>query len=563
MSSRALGLGLAAWIAVPAAEAQRPADTGFEVTVAAAVRSEPVTGRVFVIVSHDSAPEPRLRAGGVVSEPFFGVDVAELRAGIPAVVDRRALGYPLRSLGSLPAGDYYVQALLSVYTKFARADGHTIWAHMDQWEGQEFTTSPGNLVSAVRRVHLDPRRGFRVRLALDRLLPPVDIPPDDPYVKRIRIQSDILTKWWGHPMYLGAVVLLPKGYAEHPDLRYPAVWEQGHFTLDAPFRFTLDSTPEPDSVRQTRLARTDHRESGSEFARAWLSDSFPRMVAIRILHPSPYYDDSYAVNSANNGPYGDAIMGELIPYLEEHFRVIRKPYARALTGGSTGGWEALALQVYHPDFFGGTWSFYPDPVDFRRYELVDIYSDSNAFLTPRSPWIAVERPSERRADGQPVVTIRQENQLNNARGSQRRGGENFAIWEATYGPTDKDGYPAPIWNDSTGTVNRDVARYWQEHDYDLRDYLARNWSRVGPDLAGKIFLFCGDMDNYYLNLAVYLLEDYLKGTKDPPYGGSFRYGRPMKGHGWQPMSNADLVREMADHIARHAPGGELSGAWRY
>jgi hypothetical protein len=563
MSSRALGLGLAAWIAVPAAEAQRPADAGFEVTVAAAVRSEPVTGRVFVIVSHDSAPEPRLRAGGVVSEPFFGVDVAELRAGTPAVVGRRALGYPLRSLGSLPAGDYYVQALLSVYTKFARADGHTIWAHMDQWEGQQFTTSPGNLVSAVRRVHLDPRRGFRVRLVLDRLLPPVDIPPDDPYVKRIRIQSDILTKWWGHPMYLGAVVLLPKGYAEHPDLRYPAVWEQGHFTLDAPFRFTLDSTPEPDSVRQTRLARTDHRESGSEFARAWLSDSFPRMVAIRILHPSPYYDDSYALNSANNGPYGDAIMGELIPYLEEHFRVIRKPYARALTGGSTGGWEALALQVYHPDFFGGTWSFYPDPVDFRRYELVDIYSDTNAFLTPRSPWIAVERPSERRADGQPVVTIRQENQLNNARGSQRRGGENFAIWEATYGPTDKDGYPAPIWNDSTGTVNRDVARYWQEHDYDLRDYLARNWARVGPDLAGKIFLFCGDMDNYYLNLAVYLLEDYLKGTKDPPYGGSFRYGRPMKGHGWQPMSNADLVREMADHIARHAPADELSGAWRY
>jgi hypothetical protein len=154
------------------------------------------------------------------------------------------------------------------------------------------------------------------------------------------------------------------------------------------------------------------------------------MVAIRILHPSPYYDDSYAVNSANNGPYGDAIMQELIPYLEKQFRVIAAPYARVLTGGSTGGWEALALQVYHPDFFGGTWSYYPDPVDFRRYELVNLYADTNAFYVTRNQWITMDRPSERRADGQPVVMLRQENQLNNVRGSRRRGGENFAIWES-------------------------------------------------------------------------------------------------------------------------------------
>jgi len=268
------------------------------------------------------------------------------------------------------------------------------------------------------------------------------------------------------------------------------------------------------------------------------------------------------VNSANNGPYGDAIMQELIPELERRFRVIAEPYARVLTGGSTGGWEALALQVYHPRFFGGTWSLYPDPVDFRRYELTNIYADTNAFVVTRNPWIAVERPSERRADGQPVVTVRQENQLNNARGSRRRGGENFAIWEATFGPTDSDGYPAPIWNDSTGAIDREVARYWREHDYDLRDHLERNWSRLGPDLAGKLHLICGDMDNYYLNLAVYLLEDFLSTTREPAYGGSFRYGRPLKQHGWQPMSNAELVREMAAHVARHAPAGAPAG-WSY
>ncbi len=526
----------------------------FEVVVPRAVRAEPVTGRVFVFVSRDSTPEPRLDAGGMVSVPFWGADIDQVAADAPAILDGHAVGYPLLHLGQLAPGDYYVQAIISVYTRFARADGHTIWAHMDEWEGQQFNTAPGTLVSDVRRVHVDPSATTPIRIDISHVLPPVEMPADTRYVKRIRIQSAILTKWWGHPMYLGAVVLLPRGYDEHTDTRYPTVWEQGHFTLSAPFGFNMDARPETDAQRRSRIEHTTGRESTQEFTRSWLSDSFPRMVAIRILHPSPYYDDSYAVNSANNGPYGDAIMQELIPYLEEHYRVIREPYARLLTGGSTGGWESLALQVYHPDFFGGTWTFYPDPVDFRRYEQVNIYSDTNAFEIRRNEWITQNRPSERRSDGQPVVQLREENQLNNARGSRRRGGENFAIWEATFGPTDAEGYPAPIWDDSTGVINRDVAGYWREH-YDIRQYLATNWSRVGPQLVGKIHVYCGDMDNYYLNLAVYLLQDYLEGTTNPAYGGSFSYGRPLKGHGWQPMSSADLIRTMARQVARTRPSG--------
>ncbi len=557
-----LALALSATALAAPSAPPPPSGPQIQVVVPKSLRAEPVTGRVFVFFAGDTAGEPRLQAGGVVSIPFFGADVAGLRAGLPAVVDHQALGYPYRSLRELPAGDYYVQALVSVYTKFARADGHTIWAHMDEWEGQQFNLAPGSLVSAVRRVHVDPKRGLRLRLEVSRVLPPVQVPPDDRYVQRVKIQSQILTKWWGHPIYLGAVVLLPEGYDDHPHASYPTIWEQGHFTLEAPFRFTLDSTGESVEARQRRIERTTNRESGFEFSRAWRSDSFPRMVAIRILHPSPYYDDSYAVNSANNGPYDDAIMRELIPYLEEHFRVIREPYARVLTGGSTGGWEALALQIYHPDFYGGTWSFYPDPVDFRRYELINLYADSNAFVLERNPWISVERPSERKRDGQPVVFMRQENQLNNARGSRRRGGENLAIWEATYGPVAVDGYPAPIWNDNTGAIDHHVAEYWREHGYDLRDYLARNWTRIGPELQGKIHVYCGDMDNYYLNLAVYLLEEDLTSVKEPAYGGSFEYGRPLKQHGWQPMSTADLVRRMADHIARHAPT-TAAATWRY
>ncbi len=549
-------------LAAAALSAQQPARAGlqFDIVIPASLRSEPVTGRVFVFLAKDSTPEPRLEGGGMVSVPFFGSDVEALRPGTPAPITRSALGYPYRSLDQLPAGDYYAQALVSVYTRFPRADGHTIWAHMDEWEGQQFNDAPGTLVGAVRRVHVDPRQGGHIRLEVSSILPPVVVPPDDPYVKRVKIQSQILTRWWGHPIYLGAVVLLPKGYAEHPDVRYPSVWEQGHFTLAAPFGFTRDSTPESAEARAARIERSERRGTGYEFARSWLSDSFPRMVAIRILHPSPYYDDSYAVNSANNGPYGDAIMQELMPYLEEQFHLLREPAARLLTGGSTGGWESLALQVYHPEVFGGTWTFYPDPVDFRRYELMNLYDDANAFSVRRNDWISVEVPSERFNDGQPVVMVRQENQLNNARGSRRRGGENFAIWEATYGPTDQDGYPAPIWNDTTGVINHDVANYWREHGYDLREYLERNWPAIGPSLVGKLHLYVGDMDNYYLNLAVYQLENFLAATSAPAYGGSFQYGRPLKQHGWQPMSNADLIREMAAAVERNGASG---GGWRY
>ncbi len=544
--------------------AQQPKRAGlqFDIVVPRSLRTEPVTGRVFVFLAKDTTEEPRLQGGGMVSVPFFGSDVEALKAGTPAPITRASLGYPYRSLDQLPAGDYYAQALVSVYTRFVREDRHTIWAHMDEWEGQQFNDAPGTLVGKVQRIHVDPKLGGRIRLEVSRILPPVEVPPDDEYVKRVKIQSQILTRWWGHPIYLGAVVLLPKGYAEHPEVKYPSVWEQDHFTLDAPFHFSLDSTPESPAHRAARIERSEARGTGYEFAKSWLSDSFPRMVAIRILHPSPYYDDSYAVNSANNGPYGDAIMQELIPYLEEHFHLLQDPAARLLTGGSTGGWESIALQVFHPDFFGGTWTFYPDPVDFRNYEQMNLYQDANAFSIARNPWISVEVPSERLRTGQPVVTVRQENQLNNARGSRRRGGENFAIWEATYGPTDKDGYPAPIWNDSTGAINHDVANYWRTHDYDIREYLERNWTTVGPKLVGKLHLYVGDMDNYYLNLAVYRLEEFLSKTTAPAYGGSFEYGRPLKQHGWQPMSNAELIRMMAATVERNAKDGG-GAAWHY
>jgi hypothetical protein len=200
-----------------------PNHVRFEISFPASVRTQPVTGRMYLMISADSAPEPRLSGDDfIASTPLFGVDVTGLAPGQTAEIDDTTRSYPVASLSAIPAGDYWVQAVLSVYTEFHRADGHVIWAHMDQWEGQHFGTSPGNLVSAMQRVHIDPAAGYAIPVSLTRVLPPIELPPDSKWVKHVKIQSDLLTKFWGHPIYLGATLLLPAGYDSHPTGDLPA-----------------------------------------------------------------------------------------------------------------------------------------------------------------------------------------------------------------------------------------------------------------------------------------------------------------------------------------------------
>ncbi len=548
------------------------AGVAFALTFPAAAHAQPITGRAYVIISRDSDPEPRLEAGSFVQTvPFFGADVSELKPGTAAIIGDTTLGYPIAHLPDLPAGDYYVQGLLNVYTQVRRSDGKTIWVHWDQGEGQQFNRSPGNLYSAVQRVHLDPKAGYEVTVSLANVIPAIPPPVDTKWVKHVKIASTLLSKFWGQPVYLGATVLLPQGYDTHRAVRYPVIYEQGHFGLDPPLEFSPERTPLPPGV--ATLLKRYNLETGYDLAQSWSAPSFPRMIAVTFQHPTPYFDDSYAVNSANNGPYGDAILTELIPYLETHFRMIRRSYARVLTGGSTGGWESLALQVFHPDFFGGTWTLYPDPVDFHHYDLVNVYDDTNAFvltvdhpgafLEPKTEWLHPERPIMRAHDGQLLLTVRQFSQLEEVLGTHGRAGEQLAAWEAVYGPVGADGYPKSLWDKRTGHVDHAVAQYMKDHGYDLRAYLERNWTRIGRTLVDKIHVDVGDMDNFYLNLAVYDLDAFLSATKHPAARATFRYGRPEKGHGWQHTSRAGLVREMAAFIAHHAPRGENTRAWQY
>jgi enterochelin esterase-like enzyme len=534
----------------------------FKVSFPATVHAGPITGRIFVAISNRETPEPRLQVGlWADTPPLFGVDVVQLKPGETALIDGTTLGFPPASLADIPAGDYYVQALINVYTQCHRADSHTIWVHLDHWEGQQFNRSPGNLFSDVVKVHLDPAAGYEVNLSLTKVIPPVEVPKDTEWVKHIKIQSHLLTSFWGQPIYLGATVLLPKGYDSHPDVSYPVLYEQGHFSLGAPMRFTSEDVPLPEPAKN--WLSQFNLETGYQFYQAWNSAHFPRLLIVTFQHPTPYYDDSYAVNSANNGPYGDALVTELIPYLETHFRIIRKPYARLLSGGSTGGWESLALQLYHPDFFGGTWTLYPDPISFEHYQLINIYKDDNAFFEPGHTWLKVVRPVMRTSEGQVEVTESQMSQLEATLGSHGRSGQQLEIWEAAYGPVGEDGYPKPLWDKLTGKIDRSVADYMRDHGYDLTAYLKQNWATIGPKLLGKIHLEVGDMDNFYLNLAVYDLQNFLKTTHDPHYEGSFEFGRPEKGHGWQSMTQEDLIRTMANHITKNAAAGADSSAWKY
>jgi enterochelin esterase-like enzyme len=550
----------------PAAAVQ-PSGQNFEVSFSAAIHAQAATGRVFVIITRDAGKEPRFQAGArYMGAPFFGVDIDHLEPGAAAKIDNSSPGYPVRTLSEIPIGDYYVQAFLSVYTEFHRSDGHTIWAHMDQWEGQDMFSSPGNLYSLVEKVHLDPS-GYDVKLQLTEVIPAQTVPADTSWAKHLKIQSKLLTEFWGRPMYLGAVVLLPKGYDEQPNVNYPVVYEQDHFRLTPPYHFR----DQPSSAPEGSVLAMREGE-GFRLFQDWTSDRFPRVLMVTFLHPTPYYDDSYAVNSANNGPYGDAIMTELIPYIESHFRIIRQPYARVLSGGSTGGWESLALQLQHPEFFGGAWVFYPDPIDFRSWQLSNIYEDENMFYAPgtsgigltlgSTEWQKVMRPFLRMATGQVIVTQQQESQLEAVLGSHGRSGEQCDAWKAIYGPVGEDGYPVPLWDKQTGEINHKVANYMRDNGYDLDYYLQHNWSRIGPQLVGKLHFYTGDMDSFYLNLAIYQTEEFLSNTKDPYYGGSFLYGRPLKGHGIRPTTTAGMLRQMAEQISHNAPPGSTD-SWNY
>lgn len=546
----------------------------FTVTLPAARAHRPLDGRLLLLLSTDPSAEPRFQiTDGPKTQIVFGMDVEGWRPGATLTFRPDTPGYPYERLGDLRPGNYHVQAVLDIYDTYRLKDGRVLKLPVDRGEGRQWNRAPGNLYSKPRQAAVS--RTAKVAVTLDEAIPPIEPPKDTKYIRHIRIQSRLLSEFWGRPVYLGAHVLLPHGFDEHPEARYPLMIFHGHFPHDFDGFRTEPPDPDlkPDYSERFRLHGYNRiqQQEAYDFYRKWISPGFPRFLVVEIQHANPYYDDSYAVNSANLGPYGDAIMRELVPEIERRFRGIGEGWARFTYGGSTGGWEALAAQIFYPDDFNGTFAACPDPIDFRAYTLVNIYEDRNAYYV-EGPHLRVPRPGKRNWLGEVSITLEQMNRMELALGTKSRSGQQFDIWEAVYSPVGPDGYPARIFDKITGVIDRKVAEYWREN-YDLRYILERDWAKLGPKLRGKIHIYVGDMDNYYLNNAVYLMEETLKKLKDPPADATVAYGDRFE-HCWNGDPNLPnaisrlryntmYVPRILERIEKnHPPGADLR-SWRY
>ena len=576
MTSLALGAVASASFAAP--QAAPSAGIRVEIAYPASLGAGPFDGRVLLLLSKDDTAEPRFQISdtSLDSQQVFGVEAVDWRPGQKAIFEGDVLGYPVEALSRVPAGTYNVQALLHKYETFKRADGHVVKLPMDRGEGQQWSLAPGNFYSTPRKITIDPSKPGVVSITLDKVIPEIPRPVDTKYVKHIRIRSEKLSKFWGRDMYLGANVLLPEGFDSHPNARYPLVINHGHFPADFDgFRETPpDPGLKPDYSARFHLAGYNRiqQELAYQFYKDWTGPTYPRMLIIEFQHPTPYYDDSYAVNTPNQGPYGDAINEELIPYVEKTFRGLGTPWSRFLYGGSTGGWESLAAQVFYPDFYNGCFAACPDPIDFHAFTSINIYDDDNAYVS-KGPWKVVPRPGFRDYLGHVSSTVEQMNRLERVLASKGRSGGQWDIWTATFSPVGADGYPKPIWDRATGKIDKEVAGFWREN-YDLTYLMKRDWEKgLGKKLEGKVNIYVGDMDNYYLNNAVYLTEEFLKSTTNPPFGGEVDYGDRAE-HCW----NGDHTRpnaysrlryhqmfapKIVERILKTAPAGADVTSWRY
>ncbi len=554
----------------------------FSVSFPATQSKTALDGRVLLILAKNNkpgltSPEPRTQVSdGVETAQLFGVDVNGLKPNQVATVDASVFGYPKQSLKDIAPGDYYVQAVLHKYETFTRKDGHIVKLPMDRGEGQNWRTAPGNLFSKPQKISIKVGGKQSFAVVMDQVNPPIPEPKDTKFIKHIKIQSKRLTEFWGRPMYIGAHVLLPAGFDEHPEAHYPICINHGHFPSDfdgfseTPPPANMDTTDYIDRFKLHGYKKIVAQEA-YDFYKKWTSKDFPRMLIVEIQHANPYYDDSYAVNSENLGPYGDAIIYELLPEIEKRFRGIGQGWARFTYGGSTGGWEALAAQVFYPDEFNGCFAACPDPIAFDAYTVFNLYKDKNAYYS-EGPFRRTPRPGQRNYLGQVKVTLEETNHRELAIGTHSRSGDQFDIWEAVYSPVGSDGYPKRIWNKLTGDIDPTVANYWREH-YDLLHILRRDWKTLGPKVTGKIHIYCGDMDNYYLNNAVYLMEDFLKSVKSPVAASEVAYGDRAE-HCWngdptQPnyisrlRYNTLYVDKIMKRIEESAPKGADLKSWRY
>jgi S-formylglutathione hydrolase FrmB len=389
-------------------------------------------------------------------------------------------------------------------------------------DGQE--NVPGNLFSNIGSTMLSPN--IKINLKLDELIPPFEI-VNHKFVKSVVIKSKLLSDFSGKPRYLKASVLLPSGYFDHPDQTYPICYRAPG--LNGRSYYIRDFI-------------NDHN-----FSDWWFTEQAPQIIYVLLDSQGPY-GDTYQVDSENNGPCGKALTEELIPEIEGQVRYDTKSHLRFLTGYSTGGWVALGLQIFYPDFFDGAWSYSPDPVDFEHFGLINMYADETIFYN-RFGYL---QPGRRTIYGEPTRSMKDwiasENVVSQTNNYLVSGGQ-FGAYNAVFSPKGKDGLPALAFDPVTGKIDHEIAKQWEK--YDLKKVLEKNWSTLGPKLQGKIWIWTGDMDGLYSNVATRFLKEFLDKTENPKSDAHVSF-TPMAGHcqEWNDKAVLTLIGEKVRNVKK-------------
>ena len=445
-------------------------------------------GRLHLVLSPNDEEEPRFYSAWPTLdiEPLFSIDLQEIEANTRLSLSDFN-GFPYNSIAEIPKGRYFAQL---VY------DTNTLESGIN---------SPGNTYSNVQVVELEDEGSVSLSFSLANTIEPDALPSDETLLKFVKFKSQNLTEFWETDMYLRAGVLLPATYYDNPLKRYPVFFDIGGYG--------------------SRFTRASRWYNNDEFMAYWRDPQTPQMIIVFLDGEAPF-GDPYQINSANNGPYGDATWKELLPYLAQNFNMVDDSSGRFVSGCSTGGWVSLALQLYYPDTFNGAWSFSADGVDFQHFQLVDVYNDDNAYINEHQQ----ERPSYRQKDGDVIFSIRREIAMENTLGRNNTfatSGGQWGGWNAVYSPRGEDGLPMPIWDPVSGQIDEDVAEQWRA--FDLRQYTEENWTELGPKLQGKLHIWMGDMDNFYLNNAMYVYQEMLASRTEPTSDARFTFERGV-GH---------------------------------
>lgn len=460
-------------------------------------------GRLFIFLSVNPNSEPRMQTFPLNKCHFFARNFTDLNSSKVIRINGSEgwNGTSDWTLENVPSGEYFVQVL---------------W---DQDNTGYRINAPGNLYSEKQKIDLN--KSTKINITVNKIITTRKIEEHE-LIKEINIKSDTLSIWWGRPVYLKASVLLPSLYKKGENKAYPIRYNIAGFG--------------------GRYTRINWLFNDDDFFNWWNSDDAPQIINVFLDGYGPF-GDSYQMDSDNSGPYGYALINELIPYIESKYRGTNSSNTRFVDGCSTGGWVSLGLQLFYPHFFNGSFSYSPDAVEFENFQLINIYKDKNAFLNE----FDYLRPVIRDVSGEPILSLKKFIRYENVLGSSNtflNSGYIFSSFTALYSPKGKNGLPQPLFDPYTGKIDSIVAQHWKKYDFKI--FAQENWENLGPKLMGKIYIWMGDMDNYYLNSATRKFADFLKATKNPTSDAEIIFS-PEEGHCWQ-YGHKDVLLKIQQRI---------------